>query len=106
MVRASLKCHKDEYDTFMNTIEKAKGLTEQKRYYYSNYGFSNYKDVVLGKTDKLIKDKENYDKFHLENILEWWKKKAVNRYETLTNEGRLRTEIEVWTGDKELDIIR
>ena len=106
MTRASLKGHGTDYDSFMNTIEKAKNLTEQKRYYYSNYGFSNFKDVVLGKTDKLIKDNENYDKFHLENIIEWWKKKASNRYETLKTENRLRQEIEVWTGDKELDIIR
>jgi hypothetical protein len=60
----------------------------------------------MGRTDKLIPDKENYDKFHLENIIDWWKKKASNRFETLTQENRIRTEIEVWTGDKELDIIR
>jgi hypothetical protein len=106
MTKASLKNHKSDYDSFMNTIEKAKGLTEQKRYYYSNYGFSNFKDVVLGKTDKLIKDKENYDKFHLVNLVEWWRKKACSRYATLQAENRLRTEMEVWTGDKEIDIIR
>ena len=106
MTKAALKNHKSDYDSFMNTIEKAKGLTEQKRYYYSNYGFSNFKDVVLGKTDKLVKDKENYDKFHLVNLVEWWRKKACSRYTTLQAENRLRTEMEVWTGDKEIDIIR
>lgn len=106
MTKAALKNHKSDYDLFMNTIEKAKGLTERKRYYYSNYGFSNFKDVVLGKTDKLVPDKENYDKHHLENIVEWWKKKACSRFTTLQTENRLRTEIEVWTGDKEIDIIR
>ena len=90
----------------MLTIEKAKGLTQRKRYYYSDYGFSNFKDVVLGKTDKLVPNKENYDKHHLENIVAWWKTKATNRYENLKTEGRIRTEIEVWTGDKEIDIIR
>lgn len=106
MTKAALKNHKEEYDTFMLVIEKAKGLTERKRYYYSNYGFSNFKDVVLGKTDKLVPDKENYDKHHLKNIVEWWKKKACSRFTTLQTENRLRTEIEVWTGDKEIDIIR
>jgi len=106
MTKAALKSNKDDYDSFMNTIEKAKGLTEQKRYYYSNYGFSNFKDVVLGKTDKLIKDKENYDKFYLVNLVEWWRKKACSRYATLQAENRLRTEMEVWTGDKPIDIIR
>mgnify|MGYP003334563611 FL=1 len=106
MTKASLKNHKEDYDRFMLTIEKAKGLTQRKRYYYSDYGFSNFKDVVLGKTDKLVPNKENYDKHHLENIVAWWKTKATNRYENLKTEGRIRTEIEVWTGDKEIDIIR
>ena len=95
-----------EYDKFMKTIQNALNLTEKKRYYASNYGFSNFVDVVTGKTDKLIEDKENYDKHHLENIIEWWKNKAANRYDKLVEEQRLRTDIEVWTGDKELDIIR
>jgi hypothetical protein len=106
MTKSALKNYKSDYDTFMNTIQKAKGLTERKRYYYSNYGYSNFKDVVLGKTDKLVPDKENYDKHHLKNIIEWWKKKACSRFTTLQTENRLRTEIEVWTGDKEIDIIR
>jgi len=105
MVKATLKSHKNEYDSFMSLIEKAKGLTERKRYYYSTYGIKNYKDIVAGNTDKIIPD-ENFDKHHLKNVVEWWKKKATNRYETLSTEGRLRTEIEVWTGDKEIDIIR
>ena len=95
-----------EYDKFIKTITNAKSLTEQKRYYYSNYGFKNFADVSLGRTDKLIPDKENYDKFHLENIIDWWKRKATNRYENLKSEGKLRTEQEIWGGDKELEIIR
>jgi ribosome biogenesis GTPase A len=106
MTKAALKSHQSEYDSFMSTIAKAKSLTQKKRYYYSNYGFSNFKDVVLGKTDKLVPDKENHDKFYMENIVEWWKKKACSRFTTLQTENRLRTEIEVWTGDKEIDIIR
>ena len=30
-------------------------LTEQKRYYASNYGIENYIDIVNGKTDKIVK---------------------------------------------------
>jgi hypothetical protein len=105
MTKVALK-GEPELEKFMNTINNALSLTEKKRYYVSNYGFSNFADVVMGRTDKLIPDKENYDKFHLENIIDWWKKKASNRFETLTQEKRIRTEIEVWTGDKELDIIR
>jgi hypothetical protein len=105
MTKAALKPHKEEYDTFMATITKAKGLTEQKRYYVSNYGIKNYIDITLGKTDKIITD-ENYEKHHLKNITEWWKQKATNRFENLKSEGRLRTEQEVWTSGKPLDIIR
>ena len=94
-----------EGEHFAKIIENAKALTEQKRYYVSDYGFSNVIDVVNGKSSELIKG-PNYDKFELENIIEWWKKKAINRYETLKTEGRLRTEIEVWTSGKDIDIIR
>lgn len=106
MTKSALKNDKEEYDKFMLSIDKAKGLTQRKRYYYSDYGFSNMKDVVLGKTDKLIKNKENYDKHHLENIVKWWRNKACSRFTTLQTENRIRTEQEVWTGDKPIDIIR
>jgi hypothetical protein len=90
---------------FKQTIENAKNLNEQKRYYVSDYGFSNMIDFVNGKSDTLTKG-ENYDKFYLKNVIEWWRKKATTRYENLKTENRLRNDIEVWTGDTELDIIR
>lgn len=90
---------------FGKTIDYAKGLTERKRYYTSNYGFSNYIDYITCKTDKLIPG-ENYEKHHLENLVKWWKNKASNRYETLKSEGRLRTELEVWNNNQNLQIIR
>jgi hypothetical protein len=105
MTKASLKGHKESYESFMNTIDKAKLLTEKKRYYYCNYGIKNYKDIVLGKTDKYEYD-ENYEKHHMKNIVEWWKKKATNRFNTLKQESRIRTEMEVWTSGKDIDIIR
>lgn len=42
----------------------------------------------------------------MENIIDWWKKKASNRYETLKSENRIRQDIEVWTNQKDIDIIR
>mgnify|MGYP003350360485 FL=1 len=62
-------------------------------------------DFVNCKTDTLVPG-ENYEKHHLANIVEWWKNKASNRYETLKSEGRLRTELEVWTSGKDIQIIR
>jgi len=65
---------------------------------------------LLGNTDILVKSKENYDKFYLENMIKWWKKKASNRYNSLINdeEKKLRTEIEVFnrTINNEQQIIR
>jgi hypothetical protein len=104
LTKAALK-GKPEAATFQATIEKAKGLTEQKRYYHSDYGFNNMKDYINCKTDILLPG-ENYEKHNLVNLIEWWRNKACNRYNTLYNEGRLRTELEVWTSGKHIDIIR
>ena len=104
LVKASLK-GKPEGEAFSTTIEKAKGLTEQKRYYVSDYGYKNMVDYVNCKTDVLIPG-ENYEKHNLVNIINWWKNKASNRFDTLKNEGRLRTELEIWTSGKPIDIIR
>jgi hypothetical protein len=49
---------------------------------------------------------DNYDRFNLESVIEWWRSKAINRYETLKSDGRLRTELEVWTSGKDIQIIR
>lgn len=94
-----------EGDKFKQTIDNAKNLNEQKRYFISDYGFKNMVDFVNGDADKLLPG-ENYEKHHLANIIEWWRKKAMNRFDTLNTEGRIRTEQEVWTNGKILDIIR
>lgn len=104
LTKAALK-GTTEAATFQATIEKAKGLTEQKRYYISDYGYKNMVDYVNCKTDQLLPG-ENYEKHHLANLIQWWKNKAINRYETLKTEGRLRSELEVWTSGKDIQIIR
>jgi Domain of unknown function (DUF4338) len=104
MTKAALK-GTSEGEAFLLTIENAKKLTEKKRYYVSDYGFKNAVDYINCKSDKLIPG-ENYKKHELANIVEWWRNKAINRYETLKSEGRLRTELEVWTSGKEIQIIR
>jgi hypothetical protein len=104
LTKAALK-GTEELAKFNKIIDNAKNLTEQKRYYVSDYGFSNMVDYVNCKTDKLIPG-ENYDKFELENVIQWWKGKASNRFETLKSENRLRQDLEVWTSGKDIDIIR
>ena len=95
----------EELKRFNQTIIDAKNLTEQKRYYASNYGIENFVDIVNGKTDT-IKKAENFDRYYNENVIQWWKKMATKRYETLKSDGRLRTELEIWSDDANIDIIR
>ena len=72
----------------------------------STYGFSNSREVILGTQDTLVKA-ENYDRFNVDSIVDWWKRKAARRYESLQNLGRLRTKLETWnTNPDEIDIIR
>ena len=88
-------------------MKTATDVTTQKRFYMSEYGYSNAKDVLLGKTDKLEKA-ENFDRFELENVIKWWKKYATKRYDKMIREERVRTKLEVWNSKtmNEIDIIR
>ena len=95
----------DELKKFNETINNAKNLTEQKRYYVSNYGIENFVDIVNGKTDKIVKA-ENFDRYNVDSIVDWWKKLATKRYNKLKEEGRVRNDLEIWTKDAEIDIIR
>ena len=104
IIRNSLE-DQNKLGEFNRVIKMAFGLTERKRFYISDYGYSNIREVILGEQDKLIPG-QNYDKFHLENIIKWWKKKAGKRYEKLKSEGRFRTEVELWTEDQDIQIIR
>ena len=71
----------------------------------SEYGYSNVREVIRGDQDKLIKG-QNWDKFDLDNIISWWKRKAGKRYEKLKTEGRFRDKGELWTEDQDIQIIR
>jgi len=95
----------DDLTKFKKTIEGALALTERKRFYVSNYGVENYVDIVNGKTDT-IKKAENWDRFELENVVTWWKKHATKRFNNLKSDGRLRTELEIWSKESNIDIIR
>lgn len=73
---------KNKLDEFNACIEKAKSLTEKKRFYISKFGYEP------------------------KEVIEWWKKKATKRYEKLKSEGTLRTELELWKPGCDLEIIR
>ena len=108
LVKSSLKeTDINLYERFVSAIKKAEGITTQKRFYMSDYGYENARDVILGKTDKLIKG-QNYEKHNLENIVNWWKKKSTSRYNNLKASNKVRKELEVWSADtmNKIDIIR
>ena len=73
----------------------------------SEYGYSNVRDVLLGKTETLEKA-ENFVRFELENVIDWLIKKAVKRYSNLVSDGRIRKDLEVWNSEtiNKIDIIR
>lgn len=106
IIRNSLtKQHSEMYNSFKQCFIDAKNLTEQKRQYLGTYGFKNVKDYLNLETDTLEKN-INYDRFEYDSIITWWKKHAGRRYDNLKRDGRLRTELEVWSKNKEIDIIR
>jgi hypothetical protein len=108
IVKASLKQYDIKaYELFTTAMERASGVTTQKRFYMSEYGFSNAKKVLLGEESTLTKA-ENYDRFELDNVISWWKKNATKRYNNVIADGRVRKELEVWNQDTmdKIDIIR
>jgi hypothetical protein len=107
IIKASLKgVDDDAYAKFVQTYLDAKGLTEQKRAYMSDYGFDNVKEYMNMETDELRK-KDNYDRYSFDGVVDWWRKKASNRFENLKADGRLRTELETWNMNADdIDIIR
>ena len=107
IIKKSLREYSEkDYTEFCSIFKDALNLTEKKRSFYSTYGYDNVPDYLNMKTDTLTK-KENYDRFYLENIIDWWRNKAVKRYETLRQDNRLRTVVETWNVNADdIDIIR
>ena len=107
MIASIKKSLKDEnkLQHFNSVIEMAFGLTQKKRFYISDYGYGNVREVIRGDQDKLVRG-QNWDKFYLDNIISWWKRKATKRYETLKRDGRFRDKVELWSQDDDIQIIR
>jgi hypothetical protein len=107
ITKASLKQHGETelLNTFNTVMNASKELNEHKRVFFSNYGFENSREYILGETDEL-KKAETFDRHYQENIVEWWKKLASKRYEKLKSEDRVRRELELWNENTNIDIIR
>ena len=106
IIKASLKgVNNTAYNKFVQTYTNAKGLTERKRAYMSDYGYDNVKEYMNMETNELRR-KDNYDRYSFDNVVEWWRNKASKRYDTLQSDGRLRHDLEVWNTNENIDIIR
>lgn len=84
----------------LEAMKKGLKLFTAKRYYYTNYGFKNWKDHIEH-GEKLISG-DNY-KWNFDNLVSWWKVKASKRYNKLKTEGRIKNDIEVWDIDSILE---
>ena len=107
IIKSSLKDTEPmEYQKFCQTFIDAKGLTEKKRAYMSDYGYDNVKEYLNLETDELRK-KDNFDRYSFDGVVEWWTKLASKRYTKLKEEDRLRLTLETWnTNSDDIDIIR
>ena len=104
IIRNSLE-DKIKLQEFNAIIDMAFTLTQKKRFYMSTYGYENVREVIRGEQNKLVRG-QNWDKFYLENIISWWKRKAGKRYDKLKRENRFRDKVELWTEDQDIQIIR
>lgn len=95
----------EKLKTFTQVMDRAKTLTQQKRFYICDYGYSNVREILAGKETVPVPG-PRYDDYHLDNLIAIWKTKATKRYNKLVSEGRLRTEPEIWTNGADIDIIR
>lgn len=100
----------DRYQQFHDFTKSHMKSKTKKRYYYSTFGFDNVKEHVASEGKIPLKEGQNFHKHNLDNMIDWWKKKAQKRYERLRDEDRVRTEIEIYTLDrinnKEVDMVR
>lgn len=110
-----LKHHLGHYDveelnSFNKFIKEKMKSKTQKRFYYSNYGYSNVVEHINSNGDIGLIKGENYDKHNLDYMVDWWKNKAQKRWDKLNDENTIRTELEFYTVDRikneEIDMIR
>jgi len=102
---------KRRYEDFHKfTKEKMKAKTK-KRYYYTNFGYDNVVEHVMSNGEIPLRKRDNYDRYSLESVIEFWRNKAQKRFDKLKEEGRLRNELEIYTtetlnSEQQIDMVR
>jgi hypothetical protein len=95
IVKEHLKSWDTEELEKFNTLLKTKCKSrQQKRFYMSNFGYTNVKEHILNGTPLERKDGHKYD---FNNMVEWWRKKSINRFNNLNTNKTIKTELEYFT---------
>lgn len=87
----------EKYNQFLSFTKTHMKSKTKKRYYYTTYGYENVYEYISSDREKPLVKKENWDRYYLNNLIDWWKNKAQNRYEKLKGEVRLKKELEFYT---------
>jgi hypothetical protein len=111
LIKNTLKYYnQDKFKEFSDFTKSHMKAKTKKRYYYSEFGFSNVKEHVLSNGSIPLEKGENYHKHTIPYVMEWWRNKAQKRYNKLVSENRLRSDLEVYTKETidtiKIDIVR
>ena len=87
----------EKYNQFLSFTKTHMKSKTKKRYYYTTYGYENVYEYISSDREKPLVKKENWDRYYLNNLIDWWKNKAQNRYEKLKGEVRLKKDLEFYT---------
>ena len=101
IIKAHLKeLDPEEFTKFNEFVKCCMKTKTKKRYYYTNFGYSNIKEHILSNGEIKLEKKENFEKHKLEHLIEVWRKKAQKRLEKLNSEMRLKENLEVYSLEK------
>ena len=101
IIKAHLKeLDPEEFTKFNEFVKCCMKTKTKKRYYYTNFGYSNIKEHILSNGEIKLEKKENFEKHKLEHLIEVWRKKAQKRWEKLNSEMRLKENLEVYSLEK------
>ena len=85
-------------------------ICTESDYIITNYHvISNMRNIYIklyNQEKRYLCNLVNYDRYYDNELIEWWRKLATKRWNKLNEDGRLRKDLEVWTRDSKIDIIR
>jgi len=93
----------DKYKSFQKLKKEHMKSKTQKGYYYSSLGYENVKEHITMGVPLIENDRKRFD---FDNLMEWWVRKATNRYNTLKDNNTFRTQLEDYRNGDIVDMIR